>query len=124
MTRRAALFIMAAGIVSLAALPGCRHAMNTPVPARLADTEPATMAALRAHLAEAMGEAKVELGASHPDRTGDVIVLPRRLAPVEDRSLAQPIRFDLELRGQTCFAVRRDTGEEVRLDGVDCQPID
>jgi len=116
--------MIATSLVALAAISACRHSMDPPSPARLADTEPETMDALRKALARAMGEAQVVLGASHPDKTGAVVVLPRRLSSVEDRSLAQPVRFDLELHGETCFAVRHDTGERVRLAGIDCKALE
>jgi hypothetical protein len=91
-------------------------------PAVLASAE--DIPALKAALAGAMGRARIELGAGDPTREPVVAVLPPPLGPNEDRSPATPALFDLVLRGGDCYAVRRDTGEETALAGVECVSID
>jgi hypothetical protein len=90
-------------------------------PATLAHADPATMAELHAVLARAVGRARVELGPGDPTQTSVISVLPRRPSPYEDRSLAMPTTFDLVIEGGRCFVVRRDTGEEFELQGVECR---
>lgn len=82
-----------------------------------------TMAKVKSVLAGAMGTAAVELGAGDPTETPSIAVLPRPPGPNEDRSPAMPVLFDLILKENVCYAVRRDTGAAYELTGVACKPV-
>ena len=112
---------------ALAALlaSACQTAPNSDTwsgPAILADASPQTMDALKNGLAQAMGVARVSLGAGDPTVSPEVAVLPPRPSSLEDRSLAAPTIFDLELRGNDCYAVHRASGAATALPGVSCRP--
>ena len=108
-----------ASILMIAA-GACQH-NAAPVPAVLADDSPETMDLLRSHLASAMGQARISLGAGDPLTDSSVAVLPAALNPNEDRSTARPIIFDLMIEGTDCFAVRRGSDEHVPLPGLACR---
>lgn len=91
-------------------------------PAVLEKADAQTMAKVKSALAEAMGTATVEIGAGDPTETPSISVLPRPPGPYEDRSPAMPALFDLMLKENVCYAVRRETGEEYELKGVACKP--
>ena len=76
-----------------------------------------TRAQVAEALARAVGRAHVDLG---PSDGTVVTVLPQPPGPYEGNSPAMPIRFDIEKRGDTCIAVRHDTGEAYPLPGVSC----
>lgn len=79
--------------------------------------DPATRSAVTAALSDAVGRAHIELGPTD----GHVLsVLPPKPGPYEGNSPAMPLRFDIEKRGDTCVAVRHDTGQAVALPGVTC----
>jgi hypothetical protein len=80
------------------------------------------MARLKAALATAMGQAQVELGPGDPTHSSTLSVLPRPPGPPEDRSLALPTIFRLEMDGAACFVVREDSGARTALEGVTCRP--
>ncbi|MEL6372095.1 MAG: hypothetical protein AAFR03_15405 [Pseudomonadota bacterium] len=93
-----------------------------PEPARLADTSAETMEAVKAHLSDAVGRADVRLGPEDMATSSSVSVLPPPLSSKEDRSVAVPLVFDLELQGGTCVLVNRKTGERTRMGDIDCVP--
>lgn len=99
---------MLAGAAGLA-LGGCQSTAPA-VPAVMISDDEAAMSALKQALAEAMGKARVELGAGDPTRQSRITVLPPRLGPLEGNSPSLPVAFDLMLSGETCFLVRVDTG--------------
>jgi hypothetical protein len=107
--------------LALAACAGCATPA-TDQAATLARADGATLAALRAGLAAAMGRAEVEIGPGDFTRVSQVPVLPPPLGPNETRSLAAPTLFTLVLRGGRCMAVRSDTGLAYPLPGVTCRP--
>jgi hypothetical protein len=51
-----------------------------------------------------------------------ISVLPRSPGPQDDRSLAMPTLFRLEVQDTTCSLVREDTGARQALDRVTCRP--
>ncbi len=103
------------------ALAGCQS-LGGPAPAVLTSNDPDAIARLKAALAEAMGQAQVELGPGDPTRSPTVSVLPRPPGPLEDRSLALPTIFRLEIEGGECFVVREDGQVRKRIEGAGCKP--
>jgi hypothetical protein len=93
-------------------------------PARLADVSEDNVRALTTALGEALGRARVELGAADMATATTIPVLPPPLNPLETKSTAQPVLFDLEIENEACSAIRRDTGECVALPGVRCRSAD
>lgn len=110
-------------IASVAALAGCQINGTDPVPAVLTDGSDATMTLLKEKLAEALDRPNVTLGAGDPTQSSTLSIAPPRLAPRETNSMAKPIRFDLMMKGDTCYAVHADTGEQVALDGIACRAL-
>lgn len=106
--------------LALLAAAACQSHGTPSGPAFLASDDADNMTALQAGLAAAMGRASVELGAGDPLSTGAVAVLPPPVTSPEDRSLAMPVMFDLEMRDGECVAVRRDSGSVHDLPGVQC----
>jgi hypothetical protein len=84
---------------------------------------PATRSAVTAVLADAVGRARIQLGPTGGRKTSVITVLPPPPGPLETNSTAIPIRFDIEQRGEACFAVRQDTGQAYELTGVVCTPL-
>jgi len=80
------------------------------------------MTALRAALAQSMDRATIELGAGDPTVTPSVAVLPPKPTTFETQSPAMPTMFDLYIRGDDCFAMRRGDDAEIALEGVRCRP--
>ena len=101
---------------------GCQS-MAAPAPAVLARADAATMERLKASLAKAVGRAPIELGPGDPTQSPQITVLPRPPSPQEDRSLAKPTNFRLEVEAKSCSLVREDTGARTLLDGVECRPV-
>lgn len=92
-------------------------------PAVLSSSDAAAMAALKSALATAMNAPSVELGPGDPAQNSTVSVLPPRPGPYEGRSTAMPTLFDIVMRGDACFVVRRDSGEAFPLAGVSCRAV-
>ena len=108
-------------LLGAAALAACQHAQPTkPAVLQAADTD--SLDALRAALGQAMDQAEIELGAGDPTETPSVAVLPPKPSRFETQSPAMPTLFDLYIRGETCFAVRRGEAVEIALPGVSCRP--
>lgn len=80
------------------------------------------MTALRAALAESMDRATIELGAGDPTVTPSIAVLPPKPTTFETQSPALPTMFDLYMRENYCFAMRRGDDAEIALAGVRCRP--
>lgn len=110
-----------AAIVLSAVLAGACQLTSAGVPAVLINADAAALARLKATLAKAMGRSPVELGPGDPTQSSMLSVLPLPPGPLEDRSLAKPTIFRLEIQGETCVLVREDTGARVALEGVDCR---
>jgi hypothetical protein len=93
------------------------------VPAVVSRADAGAMNQLKAALARAMGRASVELGPGDPAQSPVISVLPLPPGPLEDRSLAKPTIFHLEIAGGACTLVRQDTGERFPAEGVDCRAV-
>ena len=110
-----------ASSLAIAALGACQH-QHSAVPAVLIDSEPETLDALKAALSGAMQRAQIELGAGDPSQQSMVSVLPPPPTDLEGNSTARPTTFNLYIRGDSCFAVRDGSDEEIVLDNVACRP--
>lgn len=108
--------------LSFGAVAGCQTTTSL-VPAVLNAGDDAALETLKAVLASAVGQARVDLGPSDPVSNTALTVLPPNLGPLEGRSPATPIAFDLMTDGETCFVVRRDTGEQHTLNAVLCRAL-
>lgn len=93
-------------------------------PARLADAREDNIRALTIALGDAVGRRNAALGAADLETATAIPVLPPRPSPLETRSLAAPILFDLEIESGACRARRRDTAEIFPLPGVRCRAAD
>jgi len=113
--------ISAAILLSALLAGACQSTAAAATPAVLTRADAAAMAHLKAALAKAMGRSPIELGPGDPTQSSVLSVLPLPPGPLEDRSLAKPTIFRLEIEGETCFLVREDTGVRARLEGVDCR---
>lgn len=102
-------------------IPALGACQSMAAPAVLTKADPPAMERLKATLAKAMGRPSIELGPGDPTQNSVISVLPRPLAPQEDRSLAKPTIFRLEIEGGACVLVREDTAARIPLDGVECR---
>ncbi|MEM8771856.1 MAG: hypothetical protein AAGD92_09440 [Pseudomonadota bacterium] len=98
----------------------CQSVTKAAQPASLSSNDAATMDSVRAVVAKALGRASVEFARTDLTEKTTILVLPPRLSGFEDRSLAVPIYFDIVLRGDACYVVRRETGEEFSLADIKC----
>jgi hypothetical protein len=113
---------VSATILLSALLAGaCQSTAAAATPAVLTQADADTMTRLKATLAKAMGRAQVELGPGDPTQSSVLSVLPLPPGPLEDRSLAKPTIFRLEIEGETCLLIRQDTGARITLEGVGCR---
>ncbi|EGF91693.1 hypothetical protein ABI_01230 [Asticcacaulis biprosthecium C19] len=101
------------------ALTACQSTAAVRAPATVDLSDPTTKTAVTSALAQAVGKARIELGASDGST---ITVLPPPLGPHESHSTAQPIRFDIVIEDGVCLAVRRDTQQAWPLPGVTCRP--
>jgi hypothetical protein len=108
----------AAILISAAALGACQ-AMAAP--AVLTSGDAAAVDRLKAALGKAMGRTRIDLGPGDPTQTSMIAVLPLPLIPQDDRSLALPTVFRLEIESGACVLVREDTGARYPAEGVDCK---
>jgi len=117
---------VSAAIFLSAVLAGaCQSTAAVATPAVLTQADAATMARLKATLAKAMGRSPIELGPGDPTQSSVLSVLPLPPGPLEDRSLAKPTIFRLEIEGKTCMLVREGehgaSGARITLEGVACR---
>ena len=117
MMRPVSLFL---GLVLTAA---CQSASPAATPASLADASVETIDRLRKQIADALGRDHVTFGQADLTQSSTVTVVPAPLGPMETHSTAMPIRFDLILDGEICYAVQRDTGDKTALSDVPCRAI-
>ncbi|MBI1364343.1 MAG: hypothetical protein GC153_00100 [Alphaproteobacteria bacterium] len=118
--KRASSAIIGAGLAAIAA---CQTAGGAQRPAVLASSDPETMAKVKAVLSDALGTARIELGAGDPTQTPSITVLPRPPSAYEGMSTAMPTTFDIVLSGGRCLLLRRDTAAAYELRGVACRPL-
>lgn len=100
----------------------CQHQTADPVPAVLADGSDTTLTALKGLLATALGRSNISLSGGDLTETSRFAVPPPPPGPLETRSTATPVQFELMIYAGTCFAVRADNDERIALDGVPCRP--
>jgi len=89
----------------------------------LANTSEANVAALKSALADAMGQAKIELGAGDLDQETRIAVLPPALSPSDDRSPALPTYFDLMMKDGSCVAIHAESKAQTPLKNVACRVV-
>lgn len=104
-------------------LAGCQLT-EAQAPAVLDSVDAGTMTELKAVLATAMKTASVEIGPGDVTQTSTISVLPPRLSPLEGRSPARPVQFDIVKKGTKCAVIRRDTGEAFALHGITCHVVE
>jgi hypothetical protein len=109
---------LAPAILLAAALGACQ---SMSAPAVLTSGDPAALDRLKAALGKAMGRTRIDLGPGDPTQTSTISILPLQLIPQDDRSLARPTIFRLEIENGACILIREDTGQRYPADGVDCR---
>lgn len=112
---------MSVAVVVSVVLAGACQLTPAAAPAVLTRADAATMDRVKAALAKEMGWSPVQLGPGDLTQSPVVSVLPLPPGPLEDRSLAMPTIFRLEIEGDACVLVREGTGARIRLDGVSCR---
>lgn len=113
-----------AAIILLAPLSaGACQTASTQEPATLNAGDEATLSRIKATLSEAVGRAQIKLGPEDLATSTTISVLPPPLGPNETHSTAMPTVFDIVTNGKSCFAIRRETGNSYRLDGVSCTAV-
>lgn len=110
--------LISSTVVIVAMLGACQ---SMAAPAVLASNDAASVDRLKAALGKAMGRTRIDLGPGDPAQTSTISVLPLPLAPPDDRSLAVPTIFRLEIQGGACVLVREDNGARYPAEGVDCR---
>jgi hypothetical protein len=108
-------------MVAAAMLAGACQSASPAVPAVLVHADGDTISRLKTQLAKAMGRPQIELGPGDPTQSSRLSVLPPKPGPLEDRSLAKPTIFLIQLEGETCTLIREDTGARIALEGVNCR---
>jgi hypothetical protein len=112
-----------AAILGFAVFAGCCQSTSAQPdgPAVLARADDAAMTRIRTALEKEMGRSPIQLGPGDLTRDPAISVLPLPPGPPEDRSLATPTIFRLEIAGGACVLVREDTGKRIPLAGVACR---
>lgn len=110
-------------VLGLVTAAGCQHASDATVPAVLADGSETTLETLKTQLRTALGKDDYRLGADDLTETSTISMMPPPLGPNETHSTVMPIRLELMLDGDTCYAVRSDTGEKIALEGITCRAV-
>lgn len=108
-------------ILGLVMVTGCKHATESVLPAVLIDGSETMLGALNEQLAKAIGKTDYQLGSADLTQSSTITMMPPPLGPNETHSLAMPIRFELMLDGETCYAIRSDTGAKIMLEGITCR---
>lgn len=104
----------------LLVLGGCQTlSASQPATVNLGDS--LTKAVVVATLSKAVGRVHITLGPSDEDRVSTLAVLPAPLGPHETHSVAMPTYFDIIKRGESCFAVERQSQKAYPLTGVKCE---
>ena len=109
--------------ISMIMCAACQSQTTMGVPATLSDASDATLESLKQQIAEFAGLDDVRLRSEDFTSSSTVTAVPAPLGPLETHSTAVPIRFDLVLDGETCFAVRRDTKEKTALIDISCRAL-
>jgi hypothetical protein len=115
------LLSVVGGMISLFSA-GCATA-DTPQQARLTSPDAQSMTKVRAVLATIIGRTRFELGPEDLTTSSTITVLPPPLGPMDTRSMAVPMVFDIIMIGQSCALVERDTKRTYPMDSVACTPI-
>ncbi|MEL6729189.1 MAG: hypothetical protein AAFP81_09115 [Pseudomonadota bacterium] len=110
-------------VLGLVAAAGCQHATEPTVPAVLVDASDTTLETLKTQLRTALGKDDYKLGADDLTTESTITMMPPPLGPDETHSPVMPIRLELMLEGDSCYAVRSDTGEKIALDGISCRAV-
>lgn len=110
-------------VLGLMAASGCQTQTEMTVPAVLDDASESTIADLKSQLATALNRTGVRLAEADFASSARVTVIPPPLGPHEMNSRAIPIDFDLFLRGERCYVVRVETGDEIALKGITCRAL-
>lgn len=109
-----------AAILFAAVFAGCCQSVPAS-PAVLVQADEDAMGRIRAALEREMGRSPIELGPGDLTQGSTLSVLPLPPGPPEDRSLARPTIFRLEIEGGACVLVREDTGARIPVEGVACR---
>ena len=109
-----------ATILMAAVFAGCSQSVQA-APAVLARADDDAMGKVKAALAKEMGRSGIQLGPGDPTQSSTISVLPLPPGPLEDRSLATPTIFRLEIEGGACVLIREDNGARIKLEGVECR---
>ena len=110
-----------ASIATLMAAALCGACQAMAAPAVLTSSDAASVDRLKVALGKAMGRARIDLGPADPAQPSVIAVLPLPLIPQDNRSLATPTIFRLEIENGACILVREDTGVRYPADGVECK---
>jgi hypothetical protein len=115
-------FAFLVSLVLLLPVQGCRYSAYTGL-AVLAEDDLHAQSRIRSAIERELGRSPVAFGPSDPDQPSRFAALPPPPGPLEDRSLALPTMFRLELRGDRCGLVREDAGTWIPLEGVRCLAV-
>jgi hypothetical protein len=111
------------GLCGLAGAVGGCASEPTDRPARLAAVDPVALSKVKLVLGQALNNQRIELGPEALASTTSLSVLPPPLGAYETRSTLVPEIFDIKKRGNSCFVVRRSSGQAYELKGVSCIDI-
>ena len=93
-------------------------------PAALVEADAEVISKLKTALADAVGRARIELGAGDLKGASVITVLPPPPGPYETRSMALPVEFDLLADERGCYARQRGRLDLIALNGVACRILD
>ena len=105
-------------VIGLALLNACSTLKASEEPAVLASAE--DVEAAKALVAQALGRASVDLGEPSPLDEPMFVVLPSPLNPLETRSTAMPMRYDIQIEDDACWLIDAEDGSAVELSGIEC----
>lgn len=107
-------------IVGAAVLTGCQTLMVSEAPAVI---EGDALEDVRVTVGQKAGRADIQFGAPDPTSEPMLVVLPSPLSPLEGRSTATPVLYDIVIRGKACVLKARDGDETIKLPKGSCRPV-
>ena len=114
----------AVGLCAVGLMAGaCQSGVAAPQPALLLQGDTGAMGQLTIALEKEMARSPINLGPSDPTHSPMISVLPVPAGPLNDRDMALPTVFRLQIDGQGCALMREGTHRRIGLAGVKCRAV-
>ncbi|WP_143435447.1 hypothetical protein [Henriciella aquimarina] len=113
---------LAAAILCVPIATGACQTATGREAAVLENVDETTLSRVKAVLADAVDRPRIRLGPEDLSSSTTISVMPALPGKKTRHSSALPAVFDILTNGNSCFAVRRESGESYRLRDIACKP--